>query len=400
MSKTQDGTPRARRTKQARAQAYAERAAELAAVMEGTITQEQRAILTDELSALAERAQLSASGFGSVRDFFVAAAQVGGTAGARCRVEQVLDLIAAGESFTRYRSGDGLRRWQDRHKARTNRITKELAAELEHRLTSPKTPPDYKAALADALKAHALAAGSHYDPDDLMETLYSSAEACAGEHYDYRDARQITFVNLLDLLQGLRKRHPLDSVKLRRVPADDKGQTETAHNTATITLSEKWEAAALAPFGLKPGDKLELELITGTPHVSETIVLKRKEKNHSATFGNFVEFCDSKDGVEHVWLIDENGDEEGYERAAYNLWRIKSVTRTTLYAVAAGSVTSRRERQLEALRRRLDELNDDDSWEAHCSGKRFKLEKQIYDLEREQERDEWPEMIGEAGAAQ
>jgi hypothetical protein len=168
--------------------------------------------------------------------------------------------------------------------------------------------------------------------------------------------------------------------------------------TATITLSKQWEAATLAPFNLAPGDKLELELITDTPRVGETIALKQKEESRCVTFGNFVGLFDNDDDVECVWFIDENGAEYGYERATHNVWRIKSVTRTTLYAAAADSATSEleRKRKLDVLRRRLDKLNDDDSWEAHCSDKRFKLEKQIYDLEHAPDTEEWPEVIGGA----
>jgi len=50
--------------------------------------------------------------------------------------------------------------------------------------------------------------------------------------------------------------------------------------------------------------------------------------------------------------------------------------------------------RLAVLRTRLANLGDDIT----DSTERFKIEREIYDLEREQERDEWPEIIGEGGA--
>jgi hypothetical protein len=50
--------------------------------------------------------------------------------------------------------------------------------------------------------------------------------------------------------------------------------------------------------------------------------------------------------------------------------------------------------RLAVLRTRLANLGDDIT----DSTERFKIERAIYDLEREQERDEWPEIIGEGGA--
>jgi len=51
-------------------------------------------------------------------------------------------------------------------------------------------------------------------------------------------------------------------------------------------------------------------------------------------------------------------------------------------------------KRLVVLRARLANLGDDIT----DSTERFKIEREIYDLEREQERDEWPEIIGEGGA--
>ena len=50
--------------------------------------------------------------------------------------------------------------------------------------------------------------------------------------------------------------------------------------------------------------------------------------------------------------------------------------------------------RLAVLRTRLANLGDDIT----DSTERFQIEREIYDLEREQERDEWPEIIGEGGA--
>lgn len=153
--------------------------------------------------------------------------------------------------------------------------------------------------------------------------------------------------------------------------------------TETITLSdESWKAADLTPFKLAPGDKLELELITDEPRAGETIALKKKKEDHYVTFGRFDEVCDNEEGVETVWIFDNLEKMCGFERAAYNLWRIRFVTHRGAYSDEQNSEQKAdRERKLNALRRRLERLERGD--DITDSSARFKLEKQIYDLEHE-----------------
>jgi hypothetical protein len=55
-----------------------------------------------------------------------------------------------------------------------------------------------------------------------------------------------------------------------------------------------------------------------------------------------------------------------------------------------------RELKLKRLRERLEKLDEEEDQILTCT-ERFKIEKQVYDLEREREQDEWPEYIGEGG---
>jgi hypothetical protein len=168
--------------------------------------------------------------------------------------------------------------------------------------------------------------------------------------------------------------------------------------TTTIHLSKTWKAADLAPFDLAPGDSLDLELITDTPRAGETIALKKKERDNCTDFGKLVEFyTDEEDGAEWFQVIGEDGKQKGYERELYNLWRIKFVTRHTPYSHDDEARKTKKERKLDALRRRLDRLNRDG--DITDSTARFKLEKQIYDLEN-QPANEWEgfDVVDEGGA--
>lgn len=49
--------------------------------------------------------------------------------------------------------------------------------------------------------------------------------------------------------------------------------------------------------------------------------------------------------------------------------------------------------KLAGLRRRLERVKDSDDWADLCGGQRFKLEKEIQDLERRGPDDEWPDWI-------
>ncbi|HEV7889440.1 MAG TPA: hypothetical protein VGP08_02320 [Pyrinomonadaceae bacterium] len=153
------------------------------------------------------------------RDFYLEAAYSLGAAGPRARLRETLALIAGGERFDDYKKGDQLYLWKTKRARRKHSGTTSTAAELERRLADPKTPADYHAALKRALRALCDATGSRYNAKDPAWT-YAESQAEAekfsvigdrGEWEARFDARN----NLLALLEGLRKRRPFSSVRLK-----------------------------------------------------------------------------------------------------------------------------------------------------------------------------------------
>jgi hypothetical protein len=228
---------RARRTREARVAYYADRAAELESVMAGAITEGQQDILNDELRALTDGTQLSPRTFSTTSAFFLAAAQVPGKVHIRRKVEEIIDLIMAGESFADYRPGDGLWRWQKRRRVRAHSSLRSLAAELVRRLTHPTTPPDYRAALTDAIKAYARASDTSYDPADIAGTLLDAAANNACE-YNHDGPVHTAWLRMCDLLHGLRKKRPLSHVIPRRVAADKSAGQGNEQTDSTAKLAE------------------------------------------------------------------------------------------------------------------------------------------------------------------
>jgi hypothetical protein len=153
------------------------------------------------------------------RDFYLEAAYRLGAAGPRARLREALRLITEGERFDDYKAGDHLWLWKQKRARRNHSNTRTTAAELAARLSDPKTPADYRAALKRALRVHCATVGTKYDAKDPAET-YAAAEA-EGEKFHvirdrdewcvYSDAR----CNVLELLRCLKKRVPLADVTLR-----------------------------------------------------------------------------------------------------------------------------------------------------------------------------------------
>jgi hypothetical protein len=78
----------------------------------------------------------------------------------------------------------------------------------------------------------------------------------------------------------------------------------------------------------------------------------------------------------------------------YNRADLQLICRVTWFARRVKPVALGPEHKLKQLRKRLDRLNESD--DVTDSTARFRVEKEIYNLERE--RDEWPEVIAERGA--
>lgn len=389
MSKMQDNTA-PRRTMRARIIHYTARAAELETVLADVLADGQRAILADELRALAERAQLSARAFGTTHAFFLAAAQVPGTACVRNKVEEIIDLIASGEPFADYRPGDGLRHWQERRTARTRAMTFSVTLELTRVLASPKTPTNYKEALTAALQTYAHVTGTRYDSANIADMMGEAAANCArAGYYDHRHPLHVAWSNICDLLQGLRKRRPCASIALKPIVTDRQNCTQSNHPapvTHKLYLTET--ISEFLSYGMRSGDDLEAvevsELQAGD--FAAYIVSSKPRDFYVAQIVNY-----TADKIS----LKVNGQTLTYRRARLiRLCRITQYTHKIKPPAVEPNQTDiasqEHERQIAALRARLDRLDADDITDSTA---RFKLEKQIYDLEREQERDEWPELI-------
>ncbi|MFL6207463.1 MAG: hypothetical protein ACJ74W_01360 [Pyrinomonadaceae bacterium] len=90
--------------------------------------------------------------------------------------------------------------------------------------------------------------------------------------------------------------------------------------------------------------------------------------------------------------LDEGGQTRTFTRAD-----LETICRVTWYARRFRPAPATPAGRIKQLRARLERLDEEDDQIIRCT-ERFRVEKQIYDLEREQARDEWPDVIGERGA--
>lgn len=195
-------------------------------------TQGQRDLLNTALRELSDETGVGLpNSDADLRDFYLEAAYCIGAAGPRCRMREILQMIASGEAFGDYKKDDTLYLWKEKRARRKHSGTRETAAEIEKRLSDPKTPFDYIAALKRALRSYSAEVGTKCDAKRPGWTYTEAVAESKKFHYisnhaDWcrtEDAR----TRLIELLEGLRKRRPLSSVRLTRIsrPDDDKVQT-------------------------------------------------------------------------------------------------------------------------------------------------------------------------------
>lgn len=220
-------------------------------------------------------------------------------------------------------------------------------------------------------------------------------------------ARALRRAGKLDNSSDVRKVQTAVIESLRRIQQSEswargrRQQGETTTTAATCTSHVGDNNRGYICFGLEPGDKLELtKLSPADLHVGDLIAMWDERKNKWGVVGRFIQTArerrekDDTAETEYVKLIRYDGEEWSYALRSFTPYLIETIHRTI--KVPRGASTSaarlRREAQVSALRARLERLEH--RGDLTNSTARFKLEKQIYDLEHGPDADEWPDIIG------
>src|ERR1051326_778302 len=177
---------------------------------------------------------------------------------------------------------------------------------------------------------------------------------------------------------------------MRKKDSTKGGRAENSQRHAALTI----DRGNLEPFGILPGDTLTLELIDGDPREGELIALCNRRTGEWGGVGRY--FASQGDNPEEFnaryypvyWA---SGGAMAVEKADYAAYRVAGYFRP-LKPVPGGAASAppadkARAAQIARLKARLARLNEDDEITT-CSA-RFKLEKQIFDLEHPIDSDDW-----------
>ena len=159
-------------------------------------------------------------------------------------------------------------------------------------------------------------------------------------------------------------------------------ENATARTRAT-TVDVNKNCHSYAMYGLLAGDHLELEQ-TDEPRAGEVLLLWF---NNNWEVGRFVGYDGDESGREIV--LDQANDRYGFDLRSTIVYRVKAITRR--FTPEQATADARKEgdaRRLAELRTRLDKLTDITDESA-----RFRIEREIYDLEHAVDGDEWPSVI-------
>ncbi|HYY93229.1 MAG TPA: hypothetical protein VE713_01830 [Pyrinomonadaceae bacterium] len=138
-------------------------------------------------------------------------------------------------------------------------------------------------------------------------------------------------------------------------------------------------------YGLFPRDKLALiECDDFRP--GEVVVIWIKERKRWEV-GRFVEYTDTEDWGRCPY-IRQTRDAYTFNRHAHMFYRVKTITRTIAVErpTNAEGEEATKKQKIEALRKRLDEIDADDITNSTAI---LALERQIYDLEHSKDLDDW-----------
>jgi hypothetical protein len=179
-------------------------------------------------------------------------------------------------------------------------------------------------------------------------------------------------------------------------------KTTTKRDRARIELNIPAAFTSLAPFNILPGDTLCLEVVFPRDKLRDGELLAINHKSMMEwSFGRYIPLdkptaSQKKYLTEYYPMETPGGGCTSYEKDTYVLLRVISITRTFKPDEPSATECSpekEKQERLAALRARLESVNRDDEITS-CTA-RFRLEKEIYDLERELGADEWPEVIGD-----
>lgn len=332
----------------------------------------QRNFINNFLRELADEtgARLPKSG-ADLRDFYLGAAYGIGAANPRWRLREALKMIAEGERFDDYKKGDPLYVWKDKRKLRNHSGTKETAAELERRLSDPKTPDDYRAALKRSLRAFCKTARSKYD-EKARGWTYTEARAegdCLSTGGDEWRTHWDERINILHLLEGLRKGRALASVEIR---GGGKGQAQPKkekHQDARGSRKRTTICEDIGQVGFSRGDIVEMEL---TDDLKPWDILGIVEKGDENLYFGRVVVCAPQS---ITYQLDEGQEFTTPRAEIIKLYRVdpEPVGRDD-------GLTDEQRATLKKLRGRLDALGSEDDQIIRCTA-RYELEKKIFDIE-------------------
>jgi hypothetical protein len=177
---------------------------------------------------------------------------------------------------------------------------------------------------------------------------------------------------------------------MRKKDSTKGGRAENSQRHAALTI----DRGNLEPFGILPGDTLTLELIDGDPREGELIALCNRRTGEWGGVGRY--FASQGDNPEEFnaryypvyWA---SGGAMAVEKADYAAYRVAGYFRPLKPVpdeeADAPPADEDRAAQIARLKARLARLNEDDEITT-CSA-RFKLEKQIFDLEHPIDSDDW-----------
>jgi hypothetical protein len=184
---------------------------------------------------------------------------------------------------------------------------------------------------------------------------------------------------------------PYEAARDKQHAAKREATPEETQETSTFIGDNNHE---LEPFGLRAGDKIKLTECAD-PRPGEVLVIWHTKEEKWVGAGRFIKNIEDEDygHAPHVEMFD---DEYTFDPTAHEFYRVTSIKRNITIerppAEGEASAEGRAcERELKRLRERLDVLNENDDITT-CSA-RFKLEKQIYDLEQQGNVSEWPDVI-------
>ncbi len=136
-----------------------------------------------------------------------------------------------------------------------------------------------------------------------------------------------------------------------------------------------------ARFGLLAGDKVELEEVSD-PRSGEVLLLRYKNQWEVGRFIGYQE-----DEGKRWIVVDQLEGEYWFSLSSTVVYRISAVIRRFIPEEAKGDESKAdKARRIAELRRRLDRLTD-----ITDETQRFRIEREIYDLEHAVDEDEWPE---------